>query len=195
MSYYLSFNSKELARMNAKRTKGKKEKAARSEDSSTPSVARDAEKKNCQKKLLPEFVEAARTEDQGTASSSEFFIRNEEQISRGSNVAVEVLERKAEKRRASCQSQVPSKVNKTSGMFHVSTNSEENVTRVAGAQLPQQPVVTRETMIQKFMQQSQMNFKYSQECLEKNGWDYEKAGKNFMELKGNGSIPAEAFQI
>ena len=128
MSYYLSFNCKELQRMNARRMKAKK--TAGNQESS---VARDvetvegreepvqqkSEKRNCQKKLLPQFVEAARTEDERRASSTELFIRREEQISRGSNVAVEILERKAEKRRASCQSQVPSKVNKMDGMLHV----------------------------------------------------------------------------
>jgi len=87
-----------------------------------------------------------------------------------------------------------------SDMLHIRNptiaEKKENAARASATQLPQQPAVSddRNEMVKKFMQDSRMNQKYSQECLEINGWDYVKAGRNFMELQQKGSIPAEAFQ-
>ena len=125
----------------------------------------------------------------------EFLERRKDQISRGPNVAVEFAGRRGEKRSASFENKLlPSKVNKTDDMIHVPTTSEVNAAMTTSTQLPQQPDVTREEMVKNFMQDSGMNHKYSQECLQNNGWDYEKARRNFMELQENGSIPKEAFQ-
>ena len=133
-------------------------------------------------------------EDQGRASSPELF-RREEQISQGSNVAAECVGRRGEKRSASFDNQLlPSKMNKMDDKLPT-TSKKVNVAMATSTQLPQQPPVTREELVINFMQDSRMNRKYSQECLEKNGWNYQKAAENFLELQKNGTIPAEAFQI
>ena len=133
-------------------------------------------------------------EDQRGASSPELFVRREEQISRGSNVAEEIDGRRGEKRSASFDNQLlPSKMNKMDDMLPT-TSKKVNAAMTTATQLPQQPDVTREEMVKNFMQDSRMNRKYSQECLEKNGWNYEKAAENFVDLQLKGSIPAEAFQ-
>lgn len=49
-------------------------------------------------------------------------------------------------------------------------------------------------MIVSFMGDSQMNSEWSAKCLAENGWDYAKAGQNFLQLQSEGKIPAEAFK-
>ena len=148
--------------------------------------------------------DAMRGEEQNYEEESAARRNHSDETPRDLDVAMELLEgkgppplgRRGKKRNARFENKLlPSKVNKTDDMIHVPTTSEENDTRVAGNLLPPQPAVTREEMVKNFMRDSRMNHKYSQECLEKNGWDYEKAAENFMELQGNGSIPTEAFQI
>ena len=91
-----------------------------------------------------------------------------------------------------------------SDMLHIRNQSiaekKEHAVRVAAThQLPQQPTSApcdvRNEMVKKFMKDSGMNFKYSHECLHNNGWDYDKAGRNFMELHKNNQIPIEAYQM
>ncbi|KAH3852511.1 hypothetical protein DPMN_095021, partial [Dreissena polymorpha] len=48
-------------------------------------------------------------------------------------------------------------------------------------------------MVASFMNDSRMNSEWSLKCLAQNGWEYEQAGKNFLELQQKGLIPAEAF--
>lgn len=48
-------------------------------------------------------------------------------------------------------------------------------------------------MIASFVTDSRMNSEWSLKCLMQNEWNYEKAGKVFMELQQQGKIPAEAF--
>jgi len=64
-------------------------------------------------------------------------------------------------------------------------------------QLPQtsQPCDAQKEMLQKFMKDSGMNAKYSRECLQNNGWNYEAAGRDFMKLQSLKRIPEEAFQL
>jgi nuclear RNA export factor len=47
-------------------------------------------------------------------------------------------------------------------------------------------------MIEQFSRQTGMNLPYSERCLEDNNFDYEAAGRRFMEIRSQ--IPAEAFQ-
>ncbi|XP_071514472.1 nuclear RNA export factor 1-like [Panulirus ornatus] len=65
----------------------------------------------------------------------------------------------------------------------------ENVPVVAQGVL--QPV--QEAMIAKFSEISGMLPQYSQLCLEENGWDYNKAGEIFTQLKAENKIPPEYF--
>jgi nuclear RNA export factor len=46
-------------------------------------------------------------------------------------------------------------------------------------------------MIEQFSRQTGMNLPYSERCLEDNNFDYEAAGRRFMEIRSQ--IPAEAF--
>ena len=141
-----------------------------------------------------EKIRSAMLPYQRRASSPELFVRREEQITRRSNVAVEIDGRRGEKRSANSENKLlPSKVNKTDDMIPT-ISKKVNAVMTTSTQLPQQPDVTHEEMVKNFMQESRMNRKYSQKCLERNGWDYEKAGKNFRKLLEKGSIPAEAFQ-
>lgn len=54
-----------------------------------------------------------------------------------------------------------------------------------------QPV--QQVMIAKFSEISGMLPQYSQLCLEQNGWDFDKAGKRFLQLKNGNQIPPEYF--
>ncbi len=60
---------------------------------------------------------------------------------------------------------------------------------------PQKPAVTgeQEKIVQQFASQSGMNLEWSKNCLEQNGWDYEKAAHNFTDLSSKGQLPPEAF--
>ena len=91
-----------------------------------------------------------------------------------------------------------------SDMLHIRNQSfaekKESAVRVAATrQLPQQPTSApgdvQNEMVRKFMKDSGMNFKYSHECLHNNGWDYDNAGRDFMQLQKNNKIPLEAFQF
>jgi len=52
----------------------------------------------------------------------------------------------------------------------------------------------KKSLATSFMQSSGMNLQMSVECLEQNGWDFDKAAQMFKELKDAGKIPASAFQ-
>ena len=52
----------------------------------------------------------------------------------------------------------------------------------------------KKSLATSFMQSSGMNLQMSVECLENNGWDFDKAAQMFKELKDAGRIPASAFQ-
>ena len=99
-----------------------------------------------------------------------------------------------------CVISAETKLTILSDMLHIRNQSvaekKENAAKVAATnQLPLPPCDVRNEMLKSFMKDSKMNLKYSQDCLHNNGWDYEKAGRNFMELHKNNQIPLEAFQL
>uniref|UniRef100_A0A914C6D8 TAP-C domain-containing protein n=1 Tax=Acrobeloides nanus TaxID=290746 RepID=A0A914C6D8_9BILA len=49
----------------------------------------------------------------------------------------------------------------------------------------------QQVMIEQFSQQSGMKSEWSRQCLEDQNWDFEMAGRSFLELRD--SIPPEAF--
>ncbi|XP_053373641.1 nuclear RNA export factor 1-like [Mercenaria mercenaria] len=51
----------------------------------------------------------------------------------------------------------------------------------------------QQQMIVSFIAESRMNSEWSAKCLAENGWDYAKAGQNFLALQQQGKIPPEAF--
>ncbi|XP_005094816.1 nuclear RNA export factor 1 [Aplysia californica] len=48
-------------------------------------------------------------------------------------------------------------------------------------------------MVESFSAQSGMNSHFSLQCLQENGWDYQRAGTIFSQLQTEGKIPPEAF--
>jgi len=91
-----------------------------------------------------------------------------------------------------------------SDILHIRNHTvaeKKEIAKGAAAQLSQQPQTSaapsdaQNEMVLKFMRESGMNMKWSRECLQNNGWNYELAGRNFMELKSNSCIPEEAFQL
>lgn len=70
-------------------------------------------------------------------------------------------------------------------------------TTVAAPLMSSQPVVdenAKRYALEQLSQKTGMNLKFTHECLEKNGYDLEKAYVDFVKLHGQGIIPAEAFQ-
>lgn len=103
-------------------------------------------------------------------------------------------------RSISCAISAEIKFTILSDMLHIRNQSvaekKENAAKVAAInQLPRPPCDVRTEMLKTFMKDSGMNEKYSHECLHNNGWDYDKAGRNFIELHKNNHIPLEAYQF
>ena len=115
-----------------------------------------------------------RGEEQNYEEESAARRNHSDETPRDLDVAMELLEgkgsprpaRKGNKRRAIFENKLlPSKVSKMSDMIHVLKTSEVNADMTTATQLPHRPDVTRKDMVKKFMQESRMNHKYSQECL------------------------------